>query len=161
MRSDLTRDPRDRRFAECRNGKPPCRLAPAPAPNPLGLCDGHLEAYRVRCGVPTPPPCPACHPLAVMVNGTPVYPVGGMCFACGLTTTNAPASERHQAQARAEMRSRLLALWRAGDRGPEWMALLARCPAEMREAFERRLASARTPLTKSTSPALDPARDGI
>jgi hypothetical protein len=139
MRSDLTHDPRDRRFAECGNGSPPCHYAPAPGPNPLGLCDAHLEEHNARCGIVAPPLCPACDPISVFDHGRWVAVVGAMCFTCNRTNGGTTPSEQHRREAAASMRARLLTLWREGDRGPEWAALLARCPERMREAFERRL----------------------
>lgn len=139
MRSDLTRDPNDPRFAECRNGSPPCRYAPAPGDNPLRLCDGHLREHRALCGIPEPPECPACNPISVFAHGRYVVVPGAMCFACDRTNGGTVPSAQHRHDAAREMRARLLVLWREGDRGPEWAALLARCPAPMRAAFHRRL----------------------
>jgi hypothetical protein len=143
MRSDLTRDPNDPRFAECGNGSPPCRYAPAPGGhvvNPLGLCDGHLSEWRARCGIPEPACCPACNPIAVFDHGRWEVIPGAMCFTCGTTNGGTVPSEQHKREAAAEMRARMLILWRTGDRGPEWVALMARCPAPIRAAFEARLA---------------------
>jgi hypothetical protein len=142
MRSDLTRDPNDRRFAECGNGSPPCRYAPAPGGhvvNPLGLCDTHLREWRAHCKIPEPVECPACNPITVYDRGRHVVIPGAMCFACGTTNGGTVPSEQHRREAAAEMRARMLTLWRAGDRGPEWAALMARCPPQMRAAFEARL----------------------
>ncbi len=141
MRSDLTRSPHDPRWAECGNGDPRCHLAPAPGDNPLRLCDGHLREHRARCGIPEPAECPACNPCAVYAHGRYVTIVGVMCFTCNRTNGGTIPSEGHRRAAAYEMRSRMLTLWREGDRGPEWAALLARCPAHIREAFERRLAA--------------------
>ncbi len=143
MRSDLVRT-NDRRSRECSNGDPSCQYAPAPGDNPLGLCDGHLSEHRVRCGIPEPPQCPACNPIAVMAAGRLVFPVGGMCFTCGLTTGGTAPSARHTWDARQKMTRRLAELFRSGDRGPEWGALLARCPADIRERIERALAKSTT-----------------
>lgn len=139
MRSDLVRS-NDRRSRECSNGDPPCQYAPSPdADNPLGLCDGHLSEHRARCGIVEPEPCPACNPVGVLVDGRLTFLVGAMCFTCDRTTGGTVPSAQHRHEARRDMRARLLALFRTGDRGAEWAALLARCPAEMREAFARRL----------------------
>ena len=141
MRSDLVRGSgQDSRTRECSNGDPPCAYAVAPGVNPLGLCDGHLEAHNARCGIVAPAVCSACDPLLVTIAGQLRPVVGAMCFACGVATGGTVASPSHRHEARGKMRARMLVLSRAGDRGPEWAALLARCPEEIRAAFERRLA---------------------
>lgn len=139
MRSDLVRS-NDRRSRECSNGEPSCQYAPAPGDNPLGLCDGHLSEHRKRCGIPEPALCPACNPVHVIVRGVMVFPVGAMCFACGLTTGGTAPSARHVWEARQKITRRLAELFRAGDRGPEWVALLARCPSDIRERIALALA---------------------
>jgi hypothetical protein len=132
------------RLRNCGDGTPACARSPArpvnPADNPLGLCEEHLTAHRKRCNIPEPVECPACNPICVMVAGRYVVIPGAMCFACNATNGGTVASEQHRREAAAEMRARMLLLWRAGDRGPEWVALMARCPPQMREAFEARLA---------------------
>lgn len=141
MRQPLVRAENDSRDRECGNGSPACHYAPAHGDNPLGLCVGHLAEHRARCGIPAPAECPACNPIAVYAVGRYVTIVGAMCFSCNRTNGGTVPSEEHRTDAAREMRARLLTLWREGDRGPEWAALLARCPAPMREAFERRLAA--------------------
>jgi hypothetical protein len=123
----------DSRSSECKNGSPPCTYAPAPGDNPLGLCDTHLSEHRVRCGIPEPAQCPACNPVHVIVRGVMVFPVGAMCFACNKTTGGTVPSGENIHRARHLMTRRLAELFRSGDRGPEWVALLARCPADIRE----------------------------
>lgn len=127
----------------CGDGSPACQRAPArdSGDNPLGLCDEHLTAHRARCGIPEPARCPACNPITVWVGGRYVVVVGAMCFACDRTNGGTVPSAQHRHDAAREMRARLLDLWREGERGPEWAALLARCPERMREAFERRMAA--------------------
>jgi hypothetical protein len=144
MRSDLTRSPHDPRFVECGDGEPRCQRAPDrdSGDNPLGLCADHLSAHRKRCKIPEPVKCPACNPICVMVDGRYVVIPGAMCFACGLSNGGTVADAEHRAVAAAKMRARMLLLWGAGDRGPEWAALMARCPVHIREAFERRLTKA-------------------
>ena len=142
MRQPLVRSENDARDRECGDGTPPCHYAPShDVDNPLGLCDAHLAAHRARCGIPEPARCPACNPITVWVGGRYLVVVGAMCFACDRTNGGTVPSAQHRHDAAREMRARLLALWRDGDRSPEWEALLARCPAPMREAFERRLAA--------------------
>lgn len=145
MRSDLMRGARsssgyvDSRSRECGDGEPSCPRAPALGLNPLGLCDEHLRAAHARAGVIDPPDCEACTPPLVLMSGR-YWPIAGaMCFACGRTTGGTQASEAHRHEARRGMRARLLRLYKTGDRGPEWVALLARCPADIREAFARRV----------------------
>ncbi len=75
----------------------------------------------------------------MLVGGRFVFPVGAMCFACGIARGGTVATPVHRMEARAGMRVRLLALFKAGDRGAEWVALLARCPADIRAAFLRRI----------------------
>ncbi len=134
------------RLRNCGEGAPACQRAPArpvnPADNPLGLCEEHLSAHRERCGIPAPVECPACHPISVFAHGRYVVVPGAMCFACGLSNGGTVANERHRRDAAASMRARMLTLWSAGDRGPEWVALMVRCPPTMREAFEARIAKA-------------------
>lgn len=131
----------DSRSRECSNGSPRCTLAPAPAEgNPLGLCSDHLTEYRKRCGIPEPVQCPACNPCAVWDHSQWVTICGAMCFACGLTNGGTVASASHRFEARGKMIARIAALLAAGDRGAEWVALLARCPADVRERAERRIA---------------------
>lgn len=134
----------DRRTRECGNGKPACRYAPDDGPdNPLGLCPGCLAKYRALLGKDAPDACPACEQTPIVLeSGKFWHPAGRMCFACGLATGGTVATEEHRAKAAGEMRGRLLELWREGSRGVEWAALLARCPAQIREAFERRIAKA-------------------
>lgn len=143
MRQPLVRSENDSRDRECGNGSPPCHYAPArdSGDNPLGLCDTHLSAHRKFCGIPEPARCPACNPLSVWAHSRYVTLPGAMCFACGMSNGGTVASAQHRHEAAASMRARLLVLWREGERGPEWAALLARCPAPMREAFEKRLAA--------------------
>ena len=132
----------DSRSRNCDDGTPPCKAAPSyDLDNPLGLCSDHLAKHRKRLGLPAPPECPACNPIAVMVAGRYVTIVGAMCFSCGLTNGGTAPSPRHAVEARRDMRARLLVLCAAGDRGAEWGALLARCPGDIRTAFLRRLAA--------------------
>jgi hypothetical protein len=147
MRSDLTRSPHDPRFVECGDGEPRCQRAPDrdSGDNPLGLCADHLSAHRKRCKIPEPVKCPACNPISVYAHGRYVVIPGVMCFACNRTNGGTIPSEEHGRYAAYQMRARMLILWSAGDRGPEWVALMARCPAHMREAFERRIARVSIP----------------
>ncbi len=142
MRQPLVRSENDSRDRECGNGSPPCHYAPAhdSGDNPLGLCEEHLTVHRARCGIPEPERCSACHPISVYAHGRYVVIPGVMCFACNRTNGGTVPSEEHRRDAAYQMRLRMLLLWRAGDRGPEWVALMARCPAHMRAAFEARLA---------------------
>jgi hypothetical protein len=132
----------DRRTRECGNGSPACRYAPDDGPdNPLGLCTGCLATYREHLELPPPVVCATCERTPIVLeSGRLWHPAGAMCFVCGLTTGGTVATPENRAKARASMRARLGALFVAGDRGAEWAALLARCPADIREAIERRLA---------------------
>ncbi len=132
----------DSQTRECGNGRPRCRLAPAPGSNPLGLCVDCLATYNARLTGAAPPECPACTPwVIVRENGKAWHTEGAMCFACGMTSGGTVATEEHRAKARAGMRARMLALYKAGDRSAEWTALFARCPGDIRAAFERRIAA--------------------
>ncbi len=136
----------DSRSRECGDGAPPCPRAPAHDPNnPLSLCPEHLAAHRARLGLAAPVECPACNPIAVMVRGVYVTVPGAMCFACGLANGGTVANEQHRRNARAKMIARLAVLLGEGDSGPEWVALLARCPADVRERAERRLRATVSP----------------
>jgi hypothetical protein len=147
MRQPLVRSENDSRDRECGTGSPPCHYAPAhdSGDNPLGLCDEHLREHRARCGIPEPERCPACNPITVYAHGRHVVVPGAMCFTCDRTNGGTVPSSQHRYEAAAEMRARLLFLWGAGDRGPEWTALMARCPPQMRDAFERRIAKISIP----------------
>lgn len=140
MRSDLTRNDNDSRTRECGdatdNGSP-CPRAVAPGPNPLGLCDDHLRAYLIRNDLPLPAECPACVEGPVIVGGRYVFPVGAMCFTCGVARGGTVATPVHRTEARSAMIARIGAMLAAGDRGPEWAATLARAPADVRERAER------------------------
>ncbi len=148
MRSDLTRGPRegghvDSRTRECSNGSPRCEYAVAPGDNPLGLCDLHLEEHRARVGLPAPAVCPACGtgPMVLVGGALRVVP-GAMCFACGIANGGTVASPQHRREARGKMIARIAVLLEPdAPRGAEWAALLARCPPDVRERAERRLAT--------------------
>ncbi len=140
MRSDLVRNDTDSRTRECGEGTPPCPRAWADEPNPLHLCEEHLSAHRARCGIPEPAICPACDPICVLVPalGRFIPIAGAMCFACGAATGGTVATHVHRMEARAAMIARIGGMLAAGDRGPEWVATLARCPADVRERAEAR-----------------------
>ncbi len=142
MRFGLVRS-NDRRSRECSNGDPPCSYAVAPDPNPLGLCDGCLETYRRDVlGIAAPAVCPACDPPLVLVAGHLVPMAGAMCFACGIANGGTVASPQHRHEARGKMIARIAVLLEPdAPRGAEWSALLARCPPDVRERAERRLAT--------------------
>ncbi len=77
----------------------------------------------------------------VLVGPAYLLVAGAMCFLCGVANGGTVASGQHRHEARGKMIARIAALLRAGDRGSEWAALLARCPADVRERAERRIAA--------------------
>lgn len=119
------------------------------AAEPWAAIGARLAASPVTTGAPwvgvargpRPLPCAACASILVLVAGRLVPMAGAMCFVCGVATGGVVASEARRVEARVAMRDRLLELCRSGDRGVEWAALLARCPADIREAIERRIAA--------------------
>lgn len=94
------------------------------------------RAYAAHGGAEVPPECPACAGAPGQVY---LHVAGSMCFACGLSPGGTVATESHRRAAREKMRARLILMYDAGERGPEWTALLARCPPDIRAAFGRRL----------------------
>lgn len=84
------------------------------------------------------PECSAC-------DGAPGqayhHIVGGMCFACGLSTGGTVATERHRAEARRKMIAALAKLLReATPDQADLAALLARCPPDVAERARAALA---------------------
>lgn len=121
----------------CNNGSPPCKMAPAPGLNPLRLCETCRDAYLVHGTGQVADECQACASPSGVIY---LHVVGGMCFACGFTPSGILGTERYRALARQKMTRRLADLFRSGDRGPEWVALLARCPGDIRERIGMALA---------------------
>jgi len=151
MKEGLVRT-NDRRSRECGTGAPACRYAPADGDNPLGLCIDHLAESRRACGIPDPVLCPACNPISVFAHGRYVTVPGAMCFACNATNGGTVPSAEHRADARRDMHARMLVLWREGDRGPEWVALLARCPEDLRERVHAAIAKANAAIAQQSPP---------
>lgn len=86
----------------CGNGSPPCKFAPAPGRNPLGLCYNCRAAYADNLlSKAHDEECPRC----ASIPGVPyVHTVGSMCFGCGMSPGGTLCGPAHAAESRASMR---------------------------------------------------------
>lgn len=133
MRADWTRPPRSlgakasrataQGRAECGNGEPRCKLAPAPGNNPLRLCEDHRAAYADRLlSKAHDAECKRC----ASIPGVPyVHTIGSICFGCGLSPGGTVCGPAHRTDAAANMRRTLTMFVRLARGGRLDLAALA------------------------------------